>query len=150
METPTPTAVVLPVPTSTGTPTPSRTLTICLGEEPNTLYPLGGPNAAARSVLQAIYDGPMDVVEYNYQPVILERVPSIATGDALLEEAPVQVGDLVVDADNNLSFLATGLRIRPAGCRSDDCAITYDGVSPLAMDQLIVNFSMLEDLVWSD
>ena len=150
VETPTPTAVVLPVPTSTGTPTPSRTLTICLGEEPNTLYPLGGPNAAARSVLQAIYDGPMDVVEYNYQPVILERVPSIATGDALLEEAPVQVGDLVVDADNNLSFLATGLRIRPAGCRSDDCAITYDGVSPLAMDQLIVNFSMLEDLVWSD
>jgi peptide/nickel transport system substrate-binding protein len=121
-----------------------------LGEEPNTLYPLGGPNAAARSVLDAVYDGPIDVVSYNYQPVILERVPSIGTGDALLEATPVQVGDLIVDADGNLSFLDTGLRVRPAGCRSDDCAITYDGVSPLEMDQFIVNFSLLEGLVWSD
>ena len=150
VETPTPTEVVPPAPTPTETPIPSRTLTICLGEEPNTLYPLGGPNSAARSVLQAIYDGPIDVVDYNYLPVILQRVPSIATGDALLEETPVQVGDLIVDADGNLSFLATGLRVRPAGCYSDDCAVTYDGVSPLVMDQLIVNFSILEDLVWSD
>lgn len=150
VETPTPTGVVPLAPTPTGTPIPSRTLTICLGQEPNTLYPLGGPNAAARSVLEAIYDGPIDVVDYNYLPVILERVPSLATEDALLEETPVQVGTLIVDADNNLSFLETGLRVRPAGCRSDDCAITYDGVSPLEMDQLIVNFSMLEDLVWSD
>ncbi len=150
VETPTPIVIPPPAATSTATPAPSRTLTICLGEEPDTLYPLGGPNAAARSVLQAIYDGPIDVVGYNYLPVILERVPSLATGDALLEEAPVQVGNLIVDADGNLSFLETGLRVRPAGCYSDDCAITYDGVSPLEMDQLIVNFSMLEGLVWSD
>ena len=150
VETPTPTAVVPPTLVPTETPVSSRTLTICLGDEPNTLYPLGEPNAAARNVLEAIYDGPMDVVDYNYQPVILQRVPSIATGDALLEATPIQAGDLIVDADGNLSFLDTGLRVHPAGCRSDDCAITYDGVSPLEMDQLIVNFTLLEDLVWSD
>jgi peptide/nickel transport system substrate-binding protein len=150
VETPTQTVVVPPPPTPTTTPAPPRTLTVCLGQEPNTLYPFGEPNAAARSVLDAIYDGPMDVVDYNYQPVILERVPSIGTGDALLEEAPVQPGDLIVDADGNLSFLDTGTRVRPAGCRSGDCAIIYDGVSPLNMDQLIVNFSLLEGLVWSD
>lgn len=149
-ETPTPTVEPPPALTPTGTPVPSRTLTICLGEEPNTLYPLGGPNAAARSVLEAIYDGPVDVIGYNHRPVILERIPSVVTGDALLEKTSVQVGDLVVDADGNPSFLETGSLVRPAGCRSDDCVITYDGVSPLEMDQMIVNFSLLEGLVWSD
>jgi peptide/nickel transport system substrate-binding protein len=149
-ETPVPTVELPSAPTPTATPVPSRTLTICLGEEPNTLYPLGGPNAAARSVLEAIYDGPMDVVSYNYQSTILAGVPSVAGGDALIESAPVQAGTLIVDAGGNLVPLATGLRVRPAGCRSDDCAITYDGVSPLEMDQLIVSFTMLENLVWSD
>ena len=125
-------------------------MTICLGHEPNTLYPLDGPNAAARSVLEAIYDGPIDVVGYSYQPPILVRVPSVASGDALIESVPVQAGDLIVDSDENLVPLSTGLKVRPAGCRDDDCAITYDGVSPLEMEQMIVSFTLLENLVWSD
>jgi peptide/nickel transport system substrate-binding protein len=146
----TPTLEPPPAPTSTPTPPPPRTLTICLGAEPDTLYPLGGPNAAARSVLEAIYDGPMDVVGYNYRPVILENIPNFARGDALIESVPVEDGSLIVDADGGLSYLDTGIRVRPAGCRSDDCAIDYDGTSPLEMDQMIVNFSLLEGLVWSD
>ena len=59
------TATVAP-PTVTATPS-LRPLTICLGEEPNTLYPYGSLNPAARSVLSAIYDGPMDVVDYTYE-----------------------------------------------------------------------------------
>lgn len=150
VETFTPTAEQPSAPTPTATPVPSRTLTVCLGEEPNTLYPLGGPNAAAHSVLEAIYDGPIDVVSYNYQATILQRVPSVAGGDALLESTPVQAGALIVDASGNLVPLATGLTVRPAGCRSDDCAVTYDGVSPLEMDQMIVSFTLRENLVWSD
>ena len=69
--TPTPTSLT---PEVTGTPS-IRSLRVCLGEEPNTLYPLGNLNSAARSVLSAIYDGPMDVVEYGYEPIILEKVP---------------------------------------------------------------------------
>jgi peptide/nickel transport system substrate-binding protein len=150
VETPAPTVEQPSAPTPTATPDPSRTLTICLGEEPNTLYPLGGPNAAARSVLEAIYDGPIDVVGYNYRSTILQRVPSVASGDAFVEPIPVQAGELVVDADGNLVALETGVTVRPAGCRSDDCAITYDGVSPLEMDQMIIDFTLLENLVWSD
>jgi len=149
-ETPTPTLEIPPSPIPTATPELPRTLTICLGEEPNTLYLLGGPNAAARSVLEAIYDGPMDVVSYNYQAVILQRIPSFDAGDAFIETTTVQPGDLLVDAGGNLSFLDTGLRVRPAGCYSDECVVTYDGVSPLEMDQMIVTFNLLEDLVWSD
>ncbi|MDK1028730.1 MAG: ABC transporter substrate-binding protein [Anaerolineae bacterium] len=136
--------------TPTAIPAETRTLTICIGAEPNTLYPPGGPNAAARSVLEAIYDGPIDVLNYKYRPVILENVPIFARGDALIESITIQTGSQIVDADGNLTALETGVRVRPAGCRSDDCAITYDGTSPLEMDQMIVNFSLLEDLVWSD
>ena len=149
-ETPTSTPQPTPTLTPTATPPPPRTLTVCLGAEPDTLYPLGEPNAAARSVLEAIYDGPIDVIKYQYQSVILKKIPSIASGDTLIDPTSVERGDAIVDADGNLAFLAAGVRVRPAGCRSDDCAIEYDGTSSLEMDQMIVNFSMLDDLVWSD
>jgi peptide/nickel transport system substrate-binding protein len=139
-----------PTPTLTATPPPPRTLTICLGAEPNTLYPLGSPNAAARSVLEAIYDGPMDVVKYQYQSVILRKIPSIASGDAAIDPVSVEAGGQIVDADGNLAFLDTGVRVRPTGCRSEDCAIEYGGTGSLEMDQMVVTFTLLEGLVWSD
>jgi peptide/nickel transport system substrate-binding protein len=49
-------------------------------------------NAAARSVLSAIYDGPMDVVEYGYEPVILEKIPNLEDGDAQIETVTAQPG----------------------------------------------------------
>jgi len=133
------------------TPTPGpRTLTVCLGEEPNTLYPFGGPNAAARSVLAAVYDGPIDTVGYQTQPVILTQLPSLANGDVQVAPVAVSAEQPVVNADGDLVNLAAGTRVRPAGCRGDDCIITYDGVSPLQMDQMIVTYRMRTDLSWSD
>jgi peptide/nickel transport system substrate-binding protein len=149
VQTETPTAIVTPPPSPT-TPPESRSLAICLGQEPNTLYPLGELNAAARSVLAAINDGPIDMVGYDYQPVAITRMPSFENGDAEIVSTPVQAGGQVVDADGNLVVLANGTRVRPAGCRGDDCAITYDGSSPLEMDQMVVNFSLRPDLTWAD
>jgi len=138
-----------PIPLPTATPLPSA-LTVCLGQEPNTLYPFGGPNAAARSVLASINDGPIDTVGYEYQPVILTQLPSIENGDAQIISTPIQVGGQIVDADGNLVLLKQGTRIRPAGCRGDDCVITYDGTTPLEMDQMIVTFRLRPDLTWAD
>lgn len=149
VQTETPTAIVTPPPSPT-TPPESRSLAICLGQEPNTLYPLGDLNAAARSVLAAVNDGPIDMVGYDYQPVAITRMPSFENGDAEIVSTPVQAGGQVVDADGNLVVLASGTRVRPAGCRGDDCIITYDGSSPLEMDQMVVNFSLRPDLTWAD
>jgi peptide/nickel transport system substrate-binding protein len=136
-------------PLVTSTPAP-RSLTVCLGEEPNTLYPYGNLNSAARSVLSALYDGPMDVVEYGYEPIILEKIPNLDDGDAQVSPISVRAGDQVVDSSGNLVTLASGTEIRPSSCRSEDCAITYDGSSTIQMDQLVVTFTMLEGLLWSD
>jgi len=140
-----------PTPTPLVTPTPAtRSLNICLGEEPNTLYPYGNLNSAARSVLSAIYDGPMDVVEYGYEPILLEKIPNLEDGDAQVSPVSVNSGSEVVDSSGNVVLLSTGTKVRPSGCRSDVCAINYDGSSSIQMDQLVVTFTMLEGLMWSD
>ncbi len=138
-----------PPPAPTPTPAP-RNLTVCLGEEPNTLYPFGGPNAAARSVLAAVYDGPIDMVGYEYQPVILTQLPSFANGDAQISKLAVTPGSQVLNADGALVLLEAGTRVRPAGCRGDDCILPYDGTSALEMDQMVVTFRLRTDVTWSD
>jgi len=133
------------------TPTPApRSLTVCLGSEPNTLYPYGSPNSSARSVMSAIYDGPIDLVKYDYKPIILEKIPNLADGDAQISPVTVKAGDQIVDASGNLKSLSIGDKVRPSSCRADDCAITYDGTSTIQMDQLVVTFTMLDKLTWSD
>ncbi len=138
-----------PISLPTATPEPS-VLTVCLGQEPNTLYPFGGPNVAARSVLASINDGPIDMVGYEYQPVILTQLPSLENGDAEIVKTSIQIGGQIVDADGNLSLLELGSRVRPAGCRGDNCIITYDGTTSLEMDQMVVNFRLREGLTWAD
>ena len=153
-----PVATVVPAPGVTETPTAppftptpaKRSLTICLGEEPNTLYPYGNLNSAARSVLSAIYDGPIDLVNYGYEPIILEKVPNLEDGDAQVNPVTVNAGTQVVDTNGDVVLLSAGSKVRPSGCRSNDCAITYDGSSSLQMDQMVATFTMLKDLMWSD
>ncbi len=138
-------------PTPLSTPTPvSRSLTICLGDEPTTLYTYGGLNSAARSVLSAIYDGPMDMTGYVYEPVILEKIPNLEDGDAQVNPISVRNGDTVIDTSGAIVTLDTGIEVRPGGCRNDTCAIKYDGSSEIEMDQMVVTFNLLEDMMWSD
>ncbi len=146
------TATAAATPSLSFTPTPPtpRKLTICLGQEPNTLYPFSGPNDAAQSVLQAIDDGPIDTVGYTYQPVILQKLPSLADGDAQISPVTVSAGTKVVDANGDLTALAVGTPVRPASCRASNCVVKYDGVSTLRMDQLVVTFRLRSDVTWSD
>lgn len=141
-----PTAIVI-----SATPTPQpRNLTVCLGAEPNTLYPLGEPNPAALSVLSAIYDGPIDSNTYSYQPIILKKLPGIKDGDVVFSPVDVKKGTLVVDTNGNVVALDKGIAVYPSGCTSSTCAVKYDGVSPLKMDQLSATFTILPGLTWSD
>jgi peptide/nickel transport system substrate-binding protein len=148
------TATPAPATTEPVTPSPtvvpSRPLTICLGQEPSSLFPLKNSSSTARAILAAVYDGPIDTNSYAYQPVILKTLPSLANGDAQLFKKSVYVGDEVVDASNTPVTLAVGAKIRPAGCRSDACSVTYDGTGSIQMDQMQVTFRLLPGLTWSD
>ncbi len=143
-----------PVPSPTLTPIPPtpapRTLVVCIGQEPQSLYLYSQPSVAAWNILEAIYDGPIDEQNYTAQPVILQKIPSLADGDAAITGVPVSAGDEIIDANGNLATLAKDVPVRPAGCNSTDCAIPWDGSSELQMDQLRVTFKLLPGLLWSD
>ncbi len=141
-----------PQPTATFTPTPEppKSLVVCIGQEPQTLYMYAGNSRAMWSVLEAVYDGPIDMRGYTPVPVILEKLPALADGDALVQPVDVLEGQAVLDADGNFTYLKAGARYLPSGCSSDACAVTWDGTSPVQMDRLQLTFKLLPGLLWSD
>jgi len=138
---PSPTAA----PTSTPTPTPPKEFTICQAEEPNTLFIYGGPSRAARNVLEAIYDGPIDTRTYQFQPVILEKIPSLADGDAVLQTVPVQEGEKVVDVNGLVVDLLPGVTVTNAAGQE----VTFQG-GVVTMTQMVVTFILRAGLTWAD
>jgi len=132
------------------TPAPiPNPLTVCLGEAPNTLYPYGGPNQAARLILQAVYDGPIDHRNYDYQAVILNETSSLANGNALIQQVQVTQGQKVLDNNGEIVALDLGTFVRPTGCFNYDCAVPYDG-NQMVMDQMVTLFNIRPDITWAD
>ncbi len=135
-------------PTSLGNS--SRLLSICLGREPDSLFYYDAASTAAKDVLAAIYDGPVDVQNYLAKPVILERLPSLDNGDARLQPVPVNAGDLIVDSAGIPVNLEAGVQYRPSGCTAITCTQSYSGDQPVTMDQLVLDFKILSGIQWSD
>ena len=134
----------------TPTANPARLLTICLVTEPRSLFLYDAVSSSEKSVLEAVYDGPIDIKNYTASPVIVERMPSLANGDALLQGLTVNPGDLIVDASGNLTNLQEGVNYRPSGCTQQACSQAYSGTAPVQMDQLVLRFKLLTGLKWSD
>ena len=142
---PTPTLVE---PTATNVPVTE--VTLCTAVEPETLFYYGKVNEGTDLVFNAIYDGPFDRVDYLSEPVVLESLPSLGDGSASYTPVGVNGGDLIIDAEGNVTALTEGVQLYPRDCRSKDCAVAWDGVSQLQMDQLTLVFKMKDGLRWSD
>ena len=143
----------------TATPVPppevEKILVVCQGQEPDTLYEYGGAMLASSHIQTGLYDAAalpsaVDNRSFGYQATITEKLPSLKDGDAVIQAAKVSAGDTVVDDVGDPVELAAGVMIRPAGCRSSDCAIEYDGSSEVEMDQMAVTFTLVEGLTWAD
>lgn len=147
-----PTVLPSAVPADTPTPTsePPRVLTVCMGQEPGSLFIYNDGSTAARSIRQAIYDGPFDQVDYTNVPVILEREPSLANQAIRIEPFPAAIGDLIVDASGALINLAQGAEYYPAGCRDAGCLQTYSGEGEIQIDQMVIQFNLRPEIYWSD
>ncbi len=131
-------------------PLPERVLSICLGEEPTSLFLYGDQSTSAKIIRQAIYDGPVDEVDYEFYSPLLEEIPSRA--NELVSVVPVEVnpGERIVDSKGNLSILASGVEYRPSGCSGIDCWETYQNQTPVILDQVEIKFPIKTGLTWSD
>lgn len=143
-ETDTPTATV------TSTPVPQKTLVICLGEEPESLYLYGNSSIAMWSVLESIYDGPIDTVNFQPSPVILKSIPTLEQNGVTLQSVAVTEGDAVANVNGDIVALRKGVKVFPEGCSSPECAVEWDGAAPLNLTQMAVKFSLMEGIKWSD
>jgi peptide/nickel transport system substrate-binding protein len=142
---------VIQVVTPTPEPEGPRTLVICQGQEPDTLYPWAGTMLAKGQILEAISEGSwngIDTNAFSYQGVILEKLPSLADGDAILSVVTVSEGDVVVDVNGDVVSLdpTAEILLIPAGGGDP---ILYEG-GDFEMDQLSATFTLLPDLLWSD
>ena len=130
-------------------PAEPKTLVVCQGQEPDTLYTYGGDMLAAAHIQQAVYDGPLDNRTFDFQAVILEKLPNVDDGDAVISAVTVKEGDKVLNDAGDPVELAAGEKIKPAGCLSSDCAVTYEG-GDVDLDQFVVTFKLLPGITWSD
>ncbi|TET51113.1 MAG: hypothetical protein E3J64_07390, partial [Anaerolineales bacterium] len=132
-------------PTSTPRLGEPKELAICQQQEPNTLFIYGGPSRGARNVLEAIYDGPIDTLSYEFQPVILEKLPNLDDGDAIIQTVQVEEGDRVLDARGGVVQLLRGAWVTDADGRD----LVYNG-GTITMPQMVVTFTLRADIVWAD
>jgi len=144
------TAIPNNLPSPTATETPQRLLSICMGQEPSSLFLYADDSLAARTVRQAIYDGPYDIINYEMTPVILEQIPDLTNGGIRIEPTSIQNGNLIADVNKNLVVLEEGVTYYPAGCADRNCAVTYTGQEAVNIDQVVVQFKLIDGLLWSD
>lgn len=126
------------------TPTAAKKLTLCLPEEPTSLYRYGVASPAAETAWAALYTQDYETLGYAPQAIGLERIPSLAAGDAAVRLVQVSAGDRVVDAAGEVLALAAGVRVRTA-----DGLVTAFAGAPLIMEQIVVDFVM-KPRIWAD
>jgi peptide/nickel transport system substrate-binding protein len=127
-----------------------------LAQRPASLY-IYDPNYygtgahSAQAVMEAVYDGPVDLVDYAYRPAILNGLPDLLSGsDAAIEEVAVLEGGIYLNPETRLpENLAVGSVYLPVGCRSESCSETYQG-GEVMMERMVVDFHLLPGVQWSD
>lgn len=112
--------------------TPGGTLIIGQGQEPETLFLYGGSMLAMTHITNSFYDGPIEGLTYDYQPVILTALPKLENegSGASLDLVAVEAGDQYVDPETQEVVTAT------------------ETVADLP--QLTINFEFVDGLTWED
>lgn len=137
-------------PTPAPSPVPERILSICLGSEPRSLFYYGDQSDPARIIRQAIYDGPIDQIDFESVPIVLEELPSQANGLVALNTIEVFPGERIVDARGNATLLGMGVEFRPAGCSEEDCWEIFEDQLSVTLDQVEISYNLKDDISWSD
>jgi peptide/nickel transport system substrate-binding protein len=127
---PTRTVTPLALATPTPSPTPSVATAIIVGllqnREPDTLWILGNLTDEQRLVQDAVWEPAITTLDYDYQPVLFEKIPTLENGGALITRTNVPIDP------------ATGA-----------ITTTDTGVYTKA-PQMQLTFQMRKDIYWSD
>ncbi len=124
--------------------------TVVLGftQEPASLFLLTESAAVANTAASLMKVRTVTSYDYDYQPALLEELPTIENGGTVDEVVEVNEGDTVwLSTAGESAELAPGMEILNA----EGELVVYEG-GPVEMRQLAVTFEFPEDrpLVWED
>ena len=148
------TAVSEPEPTPTNppptaTPEPAKEMTICMAQEPQSLFWYGDDSLAATAVRHALYENLITSQDYAYQAQGIIKLPLLGDGDAAIEKTAVFEGDLVVNSAGNVVPLLPGTQIINADGEFITFRSPQEGDPLVEMQQMIVDFAF-HPMTWSD
>ncbi len=129
LPTPTATPSVTATPTWTPEPTPHPQQLVVCATEPTYASPFV-PSQSANDLLALFYEEPLERVSHRWEARLVERVPSVATGDVITRAVPVPPGARYVDATGTIQ--------------------TNESEEILQLPQLVVTFTLKTDVHWSD
>ncbi|MEA4812871.1 MAG: ABC transporter substrate-binding protein [Anaerolineaceae bacterium] len=138
-----------PAPQATAVPLP-RSFRICSAQEPPSLYRYDEEDSPSRNTLfDLLFDGFYEQNLAGNGSGLLSAAPGL--GDMIsIEPVKLSAGALVVNALGEVVPLQKGMQVRKAACSGQDCLISWDGASELAMDQMTVKFKLNPAQKWSD
>jgi len=131
-------------------PSVDRVLSICLGDEPSSLFIYGDLSTSANIIRQAIYDGPIDEVNFQLSSPLLTQIPGLENGLVSLTPVGVLPGEWIVDAGGNPTILASGVIYKPSGCLGEDCFEVFQDQPSITLDQIEIRFPLEDGITWSD
>jgi ABC-type transport system substrate-binding protein len=121
------------------------TVVIGMTQEPETLFTVTNTTATAQMITFLLRHVDATGLDYDYQPVALQQLPTIENGGADLREVEVEAGDLVFTTSGDIIELAEGVEVK----NSDGETITYEG-GTITMPQLSVTFEYVDGITWED
>lgn len=152
IEVPEPTATPTRIPSPTPTERPPVVLTVCTASNPTeSLFPYDGVTTESKNRITSLLFPTAFASDVDgLLPLIVEKVPNQTDGDLRLEPVPIRRGQPIVDVRGQMVIATEGVQVRPSGCREGACEITWDGLSSLEMDQMVIEFNLRDNLAWSD
>lgn len=121
-----------------------KDLIVCMAQEPETLYPLGGSMLAMSAVLHAVYENDVTTLSYDFQAQGIEALPSFDDGTAVINTVTANPGDMVVDVNVNPVAWGDGVTVKNAAGEE----VLFAG-SAVELQQMVVE-TTFKPRVWSD
>jgi ABC-type transport system substrate-binding protein len=122
------------------------TIVIGFTQEPASLFGIVEDAFVAQVPLTMIGGLDYYAPDYNYTAIMMKQLSTLESGLATNTAVDVKEGDLVQDADGNLTKLAAGTKV----INSDGETVEYASGQPLKVNQLVVKYEYVDGIKWSD
>jgi len=122
-----------------------RDLVMGITQEPDTLFTLIAAQWTGSLAMTMVGDVAYSDLDFDFQPKLLTKLPTIESGLAKSEVVEVKEGDMVLDVTGTPIALATGVIVKD----SEGNDVEFKG-EPVKMAQLTVTYEFIPGITFSD